>query len=149
MAFPRTTAGAVPIVDRREVTITSSVTTSPTYGTISHRREGLIRRVRAEVSDGSGGLPFELSLYEKNPEGSDGLDGVHRIATYRVNESNVGVFPTSTDYILDSEEDLYYQLSTASKVDPLDTMYYSIKTLSGTSTSITIVIEVEAAGGVS
>ena len=148
MAFPRTTAGAVPIVDRRVVTIDTSVTTSPTYGTIPHRREGFIRRVRVDANKDGAGIHFEFSLYEKNPE-TAGLDGVHRIATYRVTENNINVFPDSDLCILDSEEDLYYQLSNTSKIDPHDTMYYSIKTLTGNANNITIVVEVEAAGGVS
>tara|TARA_B100000131_G_scaffold320369_1_gene368338 strand:+ start:1688 stop:2137 length:450 start_codon:yes stop_codon:yes gene_type:complete len=147
MSFPRVTNGAVPIVDRRTVTLTSSVTTSATYGSITNfPREGFIRRVRAKVKDGSGGLPFEISLYETNPEGSDGTDGIHRVATYRVTEPNVGVFPASTDYILDSEEELYYQVADKTS-GTMGTLYYSVKTLTGTANSVELRIEVELAGG--
>ena len=148
MAFPRITHGAVPIVDRVLITHGSVITTSNSYGSFGVRREGFIRRVRAEVQDTeSVGQPFELSFYETNPEGSDGLDGIHRIATYRVTDTNVGVFPASTDYILDSEEDLYYQLANAAKIGITDTMYYSIKSLAGNATNVKIKIEGQAAGG--
>jgi hypothetical protein len=146
MAFPRITHGAVPIVDRKTITL-GTVTTSVSYGSFEIRREGFIRRVRAELQPGGSSQPFELSLYETNPEGSDGTDGVSRIVTYRVTETNVGVFPASDNYILDSEEDIYYQLSNASKVGITDTMYYSIKSLGSTATAGVVQIEVLAAGG--
>ena len=146
MAFPRETHGAVPIVDRITTTL-GTVTTSVSYGSFSIRREGFIRRVRAELQPGGTSQPFELSFYETDPEGSDGTDSIKRIATYRVTDTNVGVFPASDNYILDSQEDLYYQLSNVSKAGLTDTMYYSIKSLGSNATAGVIQVEVLAAGG--
>jgi len=146
MAFPRAIHGAVPIVDRITITL-GTVTTSVSYGSFSTRREGFIRRVRAELQPGGTSQPFELSLYETDPEGSDGTDSIKRIVTYRVTDTNVGVFPASDNYILDSQEDLYYQLSNASKAALTDTMYYSIKSLGSNASAGVIQVEVLAAGG--
>ena len=103
-------------------------------------------RVRAECKNTSHGLPFELSFYEKNPEGTDGIDGPHRIVTYRVNEPNVTVFANSTQYTLDSVENIYYSSDSLKKSMAKGFIYYSIKTLSGVATSVEIKIEITVAG---
>ncbi len=156
MSFPRTTAGAVPIITRTEYTHDSStITSSPFYASFSMVREGLIRRIRAMGTKNDGTprgvpLPFELSLYEKNPEGSDGTDGVHRIATYRVHSKNETVFPGTNDWVLDSEEEMYYQLTGLSKTSRVGTLYVSIKGIgSGGINKFVLVLDVQEAGGAS
>tara|TARA_B100000427_G_scaffold187900_1_gene156202 strand:- start:114 stop:572 length:459 start_codon:yes stop_codon:yes gene_type:complete len=150
MGFPRTTTGAVSIINREMINLLAVTTTSHIGVATGVPREGFIRRIRATIGDG-GTQPFELHLYEMDPE-DEGTDGVHRIASYRVEEPNVDVFPDSTQYILDSSEEIYYNLAENAATDHTarrGTLYFTIKPIGGMSVLAggKIRLDIEVAGG--